>query len=214
MKLFDSFFSFLLTKKNHWFKKQQQCVRLNFSHFSLHPPKLDLQSIDSSHLHILCKNWIIQVKLWHSDFMVYVCACSNTLCGSVGVALHLVWHWAAKIRADPIRVSLPQCLPTHPPARTHALSATHSHKHLLQYPSVPLWSHFCNPDCLCIHILSHMQSESAKIHFSTCCTLARGLGKTKPKRDLWLTETAGPTKNLAKVAHLNKWDNKIEFSSK
>lgn len=65
---------------------------------------------------------------------VCVCACSNTLCGSVGVALHLVWHWAAKIRADPIHASLLQRPPAHP--HTHN---TDTYTHLVWQPAC-----YCN----------------------------------------------------------------------
>lgn len=82
---------------------------------------------------------------------VYVCACSNTLCGSVGVALHLVWHWAAKIRADPIHVSLLQRLPAHP--HTHTCARTHTHTYCTTQRAIVI--SFYNPDALYINVHSH-----------------------------------------------------------
>lgn len=74
---------------------------------------------------------------------VCVCvACSNTLCGSVGVALHLAWHWAVKIRADPIHASLLQCPHTHPPAHTRTCD-THQRRNSPTPSPIAQPLHYC-----------------------------------------------------------------------
>lgn len=100
-----------------------------------------------------------------------VWACSNTLCGSVGVALHLVWHWAAKIRADPIHASLLLCSPAHTRTPTH--KAIHSHTHLAWYPTC-----HCNVILQSAH--KHTLVITAEVHYIhtslwSYCTLAHEL---------------------------------------